>query len=64
MTSSHMPRNRLTRMRLRDGKRWTLAYRERAWSVALDEARSRSWLGSLFFAVTMMSRHMLSRESA
>jgi hypothetical protein len=39
-------------MRLRDGKRWTLMYRERAWDVALDEARSRSWLGSLFFAVT------------
>ena len=56
MTSSYMPRNRLTRMRMRDGKRWTLIYRERAWDVAVEEARTRSFLSSLYVAVTMMMR--------
>lgn len=56
MTSSHMPRNRLSRMRMRDGERWALVYRERAWEVAVEEARTRSFLHSLYFAVGMMAR--------
>ena len=44
--------NRLRDARMRDGRRWVKVYRERAWNVALQEARTRSFFGSLMFAVT------------
>ena len=58
LTSSHMPRNRMTRMRLRDGRRWVNLYREQALEAAIEEARTRSFLGSLYFAVTMMTKQL------
>jgi hypothetical protein len=43
--------NRMLMMRMRDGQRWTLAYRERAWEVACEEARRRRFFASLFYFV-------------
>ncbi len=56
MTSSHMPRSRLSTMRMRDNKRFTLTYWEKAWEAALEEARTRSFLGALYYAVLGASR--------
>jgi hypothetical protein len=44
--------NRLTTMRIRDSRRWVYLYRRQAEEDALHEARTRSFLGNLFFAVT------------
>ena len=56
MTSSHAPRNRMRALRMRDGHRWVKVYRQRAWDAAVEEARTRSFLSHLLFAVTHMSR--------
>ena len=54
MSSSHLPWNRLTASRMRDGRRWTEVYREKAWEVALTEARKRTLFESLLFAIRML----------
>ncbi len=54
LSTRSAPRNRLLALRMRDGHRWTLTYRERAWDVAVEEARRRSFFSSLVYAVTMM----------
>lgn len=46
--------NRLRSMRMRDSKRWTLHYRDAAWNLAVREARQRSFLGSILFAMSNM----------
>jgi hypothetical protein len=56
-----MPRNRLRAMRMKDGKRWTLIYRERAWQTALEEARTRSFLGAVYYACLGASRLLAHR---
>jgi hypothetical protein len=52
--------NRLLAMRMRDSRRWTLSYRDRAWKVAVNEARRRSFLSTIIFAV--MHTHWLGRH--
>lgn len=56
MHSSYTPQNRMLAMRMRDGRRWVRVYREKAWEAALEEARHRSFLSHLFYAVTNMTR--------
>ena len=48
--------NRMRAMRMRDGDRWVNAYRVAAMEQALHEARHRSFLSALYFAVTHMTR--------
>jgi hypothetical protein len=54
MRSNHMPRNRMADIRFRDGRRWVKVYRDRAWNVAVEEARKRSTLGTIFYAISLM----------
>lgn len=44
--------NRLLASRMKDGRRWVKVYRERAWEVAVKEARRRSFLSAFLFMVT------------
>ncbi len=43
--------NRLRVMRMKDGRRWVNIYRGEAWDRALEEARHRSFLGTMLYAV-------------
>lgn len=62
MHSSHMPRNRMRDMRMRDGQRWVNVYREEAWDVAVEEARRRSVLGHLYYAIGYTLRMLDTSE--
>jgi hypothetical protein len=55
MMSSHTPRNRMRDLRMRDGARWTLVYREKAWEQAIAEARRRSFLSNLYYAISWIA---------
>jgi hypothetical protein len=48
--------NRMFAMRMRDGRRWVNAYREKAWVAAVEDARRRSWLSTMIYAATVMMR--------
>ena len=55
--------NRMRRMRARDGRRWVNAYREKAWEAAVEESRSRWFLGSLYYACVATLRMFNTRST-
>lgn len=64
MSNVYERSNAMTKLRMRDGRRWTLIYREKAWEAALEDARRKSFFGAIFYGCMQMVELMAHGRAA